>query len=144
MEKQSLESFMGTQVSRPKRMLACPRRGLAQQGVWPAGLALAASALLLLGGCQPQNAPEPEPPAAPALPPTSGSGGQSNSATPNSTEAPTGSAAASLQEKGRSSGLVQGHAATVACLRGERAQTDGNELRCEDWAYVRQNYASAR
>lgn len=36
--------------------------------------------------------------------------------------------------------LRQGHGATVDCLHGERAQTDGDELRCEDWAYVRQNY----
>lgn len=37
-------------------------------------------------------------------------------------------------------GWGEGHGATVACLRGERAQTDGSELRCEDQAYVQQNY----
>ena len=36
-----------------------------------------------------------------------------------------------------------GHAATVRCLRSERALTDGNELRCEDWHYVSSNYTSA-
>ena len=39
-------------------------------------------------------------------------------------------------------GQVQGHAATVRCLRGERALTDGDELRCEDWVYVLSNYSS--
>lgn len=34
-----------------------------------------------------------------------------------------------------------GHAATVRCLRGERATTDGDELRCEDWPYVISNYS---
>lgn len=37
-------------------------------------------------------------------------------------------------------GWQQGHRATVACLQGERAQTDGSELRCEEQAYVEQNY----
>ena len=36
--------------------------------------------------------------------------------------------------------MRQGHSATVDCLHGERAQTDGDELRCEDWSYVRSNY----
>ena len=40
-------------------------------------------------------------------------------------------------------GWIDGHRATVACLHGERAQTDGNELRCEELAYVRENYAGA-
>lgn len=123
---------MGQQASRP-------RFSLGQRGIWPGGLALGASAVLLLGGCQVQKQPEPEPPAAPALPPTS-----SSTPNPSTTAAPTAAEAKALQDKGRTSGLVQGHTATVACLRGERAQTDGNELRCEDWAYVRQNYASAR
>ena len=35
-----------------------------------------------------------------------------------------------------------GHAATVRCLRGERALTDGDELRCEDWDYVSSNYGA--
>ena len=39
-------------------------------------------------------------------------------------------------------GWIDGHRATVACLHGERAQTDGNELRCEELAYVRENYAT--
>jgi hypothetical protein len=34
----------------------------------------------------------------------------------------------------------QGHAATVDCLQAERAITDGDELRCEEWDYVRQTY----
>lgn len=38
--------------------------------------------------------------------------------------------------------MQQGHAATVECLLGERAITGGDELRCEDWAYVRDNYLS--
>ena len=40
-------------------------------------------------------------------------------------------------------GWIDGHRATVACLHGERAQTDGNELRCEEPAYVRDNYTAA-
>ena len=36
--------------------------------------------------------------------------------------------------------MRQGHAATIDCLQGERAITDGDELRCEDWAYVQTNY----
>ena len=48
-------------------------------------------------------------------------------------------------EKGEAGqkGWIDGHRATVACLHGERAQTDGNELRCEELAYVRENYAGA-
>jgi hypothetical protein len=34
----------------------------------------------------------------------------------------------------------QGHAATVDCLQAERAITGGDELRCEEWSYVRDNY----
>lgn len=130
---------MGKQDSRPKRGLARRRLRLRQQGVWPASLALGGCALLLLGGCRTQKQPEPEPPVAPALPPTS-----SSTPTPSTPAAPTAAAAKALQDKARTNGLVAGHTATVACLRGERAQTDGNELRCEDWAYVRQNYARAR
>ena len=40
--------------------------------------------------------------------------------------------------------IRQGHAATVECLQGERAITDGNELRCEEWAYVQDNYLRGR
>ena len=36
--------------------------------------------------------------------------------------------------------IRQGHAATVDCLQAERAITGGDELRCEEWDYVRQNY----
>jgi hypothetical protein len=36
--------------------------------------------------------------------------------------------------------MRQGHAATVDCLHGERAITGGDELRCEDWTFVRENY----
>ncbi len=36
--------------------------------------------------------------------------------------------------------MRQGHAATIDCLQGERAITDGDELRCEDWQYVKENY----
>ena len=38
------------------------------------------------------------------------------------------------------SGPASGHAMTVRCLRGERAMSDGDELRCEDWSYVSNNY----
>jgi len=40
-------------------------------------------------------------------------------------------------------GWSEGHQSTVACLHGERAQTDGNELRCEEQAYVERNYPAA-
>ena len=40
-------------------------------------------------------------------------------------------------------GELQGHAATVRCLRGERSLTDGDELRCEAWVYVKSNYSAA-
>ncbi|MCP9776065.1 hypothetical protein KBY58_02290 [Cyanobium sp. HWJ4-Hawea] len=36
-----------------------------------------------------------------------------------------------------------GHQATITCLRSERAQTDGIELKCEDWSYVQKNYPTA-
>ncbi len=36
--------------------------------------------------------------------------------------------------------IGQGHAATVDCLQAERAITGGDELRCEEWDYVRKNY----
>jgi hypothetical protein len=36
--------------------------------------------------------------------------------------------------------IRQGHAATVDCLQAERAITGGDELRCEEWDYVNQNY----
>jgi hypothetical protein len=45
-----------------------------------------------------------------------------------------------IKAQSREAGLVAGHQATVHCLRSERAQTDGSELRCEDWSYVQQNY----
>jgi hypothetical protein len=38
----------------------------------------------------------------------------------------------------------QGHAATVDCLQAERAITGGDELRCEEWTYVRKNYLRPR
>ena len=47
---------------------------------------------------------------------------------------------AALQQAAQRRGWSEGHNATVACLHGERAQTDGNELRCEEQAYVEQNY----
>jgi len=40
----------------------------------------------------------------------------------------------------QASGALNGHQITVRCLRGERAMTDGDELRCEDWTYVLDNY----
>ncbi len=44
------------------------------------------------------------------------------------------------QQQARSAGMVAGHQATVNCLRSERGQTDGSELRCEAWEYVQANY----
>jgi hypothetical protein len=43
-----------------------------------------------------------------------------------------------------SAGMVAGHQATVNCLRSERGQTDGSELRCESWDYVQANYPKAQ
>ncbi|MGB5134169.1 MAG: hypothetical protein WBN89_03235 [Prochlorococcaceae cyanobacterium] len=40
--------------------------------------------------------------------------------------------------------MRQGHQAMVECQHGERAITDGDELRCEDWDYVRSNYLENR
>ena len=45
-----------------------------------------------------------------------------------------------LQQQARTAGRVAGHQATVNCLRSERGQTDGSELRCEAWGYVQANY----
>jgi outer membrane biogenesis lipoprotein LolB len=45
-----------------------------------------------------------------------------------------------LQQQARTAGMVAGHQATVNCLRSERGQTDGSELRCEAWGYVQANY----
>jgi hypothetical protein len=39
--------------------------------------------------------------------------------------------------------MRQGHQAMVECQHGERAITEGDELRCEDWEYVRSNYLEA-
>ena len=44
------------------------------------------------------------------------------------------------QQQARTAGMVAGHQATVNCLRSERGQTDGSELRCEAWGYVQANY----
>jgi len=44
------------------------------------------------------------------------------------------------QQQAHTAGLVAGHQATVNCLRSERGQTDGSELRCEAWGYVQANY----
>jgi hypothetical protein len=44
------------------------------------------------------------------------------------------------QQQARTAGMVAGHQATVNCLRSERGQTDGSELRCEAWEYVQANY----
>ena len=44
------------------------------------------------------------------------------------------------QQQAHTAGLVAGHQATVNCLRSERGQTDGSELRCEAWGYVHANY----
>ena len=45
-----------------------------------------------------------------------------------------------LQQQAHTAGMVAGHQATVNCLRSERGQTDGSELRCEAWDYVQANY----
>lgn len=47
---------------------------------------------------------------------------------------------AELLQAAQKRGWREGHNATVACLHGERAQTDGNELRCEEQNYVEKNY----
>ena len=44
------------------------------------------------------------------------------------------------QQQASTAGMVAGHQATVNCLRSERGQTDGSELRCEAWEYVQANY----
>ena len=44
------------------------------------------------------------------------------------------------QQQARTAGMVAGHQATVNCLRSERGQTDGSELRCEAWGYVQANF----
>ena len=49
-------------------------------------------------------------------------------------------AARKAAEQAHTAGLVAGHQATVNCLRSERGQTDGSELRCEAWGYVQANY----
>ena len=45
-----------------------------------------------------------------------------------------------LQQQAHTAGMVAWHQATVNCLRSERGQTDGSELRCEAWGYVQANY----
>ena len=45
-----------------------------------------------------------------------------------------------LQQQAHTAGMVAGHQATVNCLRSERGQTDGSELRCEAWENVQANY----
>ena len=34
----------------------------------------------------------------------------------------------------------RGQQAMVRCLQSERALTDGNELRCEDWSVIRDEF----
>ena len=106
-----------------------PRQGHGRTPGLAAGLAILG--MISLGACQQTPAPRTTPPAAPALPDTPPKTGAVQSK-------PAELAAA--DQKGRSAGQLQGHAATVNCLRGERGLTDGNELRCEAWGYVRENY----
>ena len=49
-------------------------------------------------------------------------------------------AAEQASKQAHAAGMVAGHQATVNCLRSERGQTDGSELRCEAWGYVQANY----
>jgi len=105
-----------------------------QRRLLPFSLALLGSGVLL-AACQKGG---PQLPAQPTLP------------SPNAAEqaqAEQQAAAAKLAQKqieqaALKQGWSAGHLATVTCLKGERAQTDGNELRCEDQAYVEQNYRS--
>jgi hypothetical protein len=109
----------------------------AMRSLLSSGPGLLLGMAILLGACGKQPPAVPEPPSAPSLPP----------AKPGSSSAPSASDGPLLQARlseERSRGLQLGHEAMVSCLHGERAQTDGNELRCEDWSYVRQNYLQAR
>ncbi|MCP9887874.1 hypothetical protein KBY96_08020 [Cyanobium sp. ATX 6A2] len=56
---------------------------------------------------------------------------------------PLGVALAGCDARFNEALMRQGHQAMVECQHGERAITDGDELRCEDWGYVRSNYLEA-
>ena len=89
---------------------------------------------VLLAACQrgiPQLPPQPN------LPPAQPTGQPRNDPQANALKA---SEQQRREQAALKQGWGEGHRATVACLQGERAQTDGNELRCEDQAYVEQNY----
>ncbi|MEB3234737.1 MAG: hypothetical protein VKM98_04860 [Cyanobacteriota bacterium] len=63
---------------------------------------------------------------------------QTQTPEPKPAQATTPEAKAKAEQNAE--GPRSGHQSTVRCLRGERAMTDGDELRCEDWNYVINNY----
>lgn len=98
------------------------------QGAILAGLLLLTS----LGGCQwcPSSGDKQVGGGNPAATPApAGHGGNSHQPTTN--------------KQGRAEALhdaERGQKAMVRCLQSERALTDGNELRCEDWNVVREEF----
>ncbi len=115
------------------RSIPGPQRPGAPGTVLRRCLTLLGSALLL-SACQRGI---PQLPAQPNLPPPNKAGQPQND--PQGDAVKT-SAQQRIEQAALKQGWRAGHLATVACLQGERAQTDGNELRCEDQAYVEQNY----
>jgi len=106
-----------------------------QRRLLPFSLALLGSGVLL-AACQNGGPPLP---AQPTLPPPNAAGQPQVDQQAEAAKL----AQQRIEQAALKQGWSAGHRATVTCLQGERAQTDGNELRCEDQAYVEQNYRSS-
>jgi len=104
-------------------------------GLQHKALTLLGSALLL-SACQQGGL---RPPSQPALPPAN----QTEQTEKDRQAEARKQAEQKIEQQALKQGWSRGHLATVACLHGERAQTDGNELRCEDQTYVERNYPAA-
>ncbi len=109
-------------------------------GLGLGGLTVAAGGVLLSGCRQAALNPSGRAPEAKPLEAKPSDQTALNQASPTREDQP--GRTAELQQAAQQRGWREGHNATVACLHGERAQTDGNELRCEEQAYVLKNYAS--
>ncbi len=135
--KDHQQSMSPAHRARPNRgpLAALPKTGVGKAWIGPALLGTA----LLLTACG-REAIKPRVVGSPHRTPVpSAAQLQAERTAAQQRQAAEGKAAAVALRRGWS----EGHQSTVACLHGERAQTDGNELRCEDQAYVERNYRAA-
>lgn len=97
------------------------------------GLLITAGIVLLsgLGGCQWCPAPKADGPA----------GRSSGTTAPASGSEPAREPATTRQERVLMLRQAErGQQAMVRCLQAERSLTEGNELRCEDWEVIREEF----